>query len=255
MAKKTKQVAKGKIKKKKWYPVLGPKSFNEQVIGEIPLFEIEDMAKRKLTINMMNLTGHPRNQHSNVTLRIKEVKDGKGCTEITGFMMMPSSVKRLVRKGRTKVDDSIVVLTKDNQKVRIKPLIFTKGIVYKSVSNSLRLKIRNAIAIFASKINYEGLINEIMNYKLQKLISNVAKTVTPVRTSEIRAFNLVEKEGVKVIKPVAEKEHKKKNKKKTEEIIEEEEAKEEKTNKKTTDEEENDDKEEEIIEEESEETE
>ncbi|KYK26838.1 hypothetical protein AYK26_04600 [Euryarchaeota archaeon SM23-78] len=195
-----KQVAKPKVRKKKWYPILAPKLFKEMVIGEVHLYDSNNMLNRSLTANMMNLTGNPRNQHINVMLRISEVKDGKGLTQVLGFEMMPSSVKRIVRKGRTKISDSVIVATSDNKKVRIKPLLITNTTVNKSAANSIRLTVRNQIAYLVSKLSYEKLVQEIMMFKLQKHLGSTAAKIAPIKNSEIRGFKLVEKEGVRVLK-------------------------------------------------------
>lgn len=218
------QTAAEKIRKKKWFPVLAPKLFKERVIGEIPLYESGSMLNRGLTVNMMNLTGDPKSQHINVKVRINEVKEGKGMTEILGLEIMPSSVKRLVRRDRTKIDDSVVVQTSDKKIVRIKPLLITNNVVDTSVTKSIRTRVRNNLSRFVSKLTYERLVEEILSYKLQKFIGNLACKITPIRTSEIRAFMLVEREDVKIYKLVKEEEIKKEE----EEMPEEEEQKENK---------------------------
>jgi small subunit ribosomal protein S3Ae len=220
------QTAAEKIRKKKWFPVLAPRMFHEHVIGEIPLYESSSMQKRGLTVNMMNLTGDPKTQHINVKLRVFEVKEGKGLTEILGYEIMPSSIKRLVRRDRTKIEDSLVVATSDGKKVRIKPLLVTNSVADASVQTSIRNRIRNNLARFASRITYEKLVEEIVTYKIQKYMGNLACKITPIRNSEIRAFQLIEREDVAVYKPVKEDEVKKED-----DEMPEEEQKEEKTTK------------------------
>jgi len=216
-----KQILKPRVRKKKWFPVIAPKLFKERVIGEIPLYESKAMLNRILSINMMNLTGNPRNQHINVVLRINEVKEGKGLTSILGFEMMPSSIKRIVRRGRTKIDDSVIVATNDNKKVRIKPLIITNTIINKSIANSIRLVVRKNLAGFASRLSFEKLVEEIMSFKLQNYLGSTASKIAPIRSSEIRRFRLVEKEGIRVMKPVKMKEVKELVRKRKEELKEE----------------------------------
>ena len=190
-----------KVRKKKWFPVIAPKLFREHVVGEIHLYEPTSMLNRSLVVNMMNLTGNPRNQQVNVMLRISEVKEGKGLTSIMGFEMMPSSIKRIVRRGRTKIGDSVTVATSDNKKVKIKPLLITNTVVNKSISNSIRIRVRNNLAGLVSRLTYENLVQEIMSFKLQKHLGSLAAKIAPIRSSEIKGFKLIEKEGVRVLKP------------------------------------------------------
>jgi len=203
------QTAAEKVRKKKWFPVLAPKLFREVVVGEIPLYDSESLRKRGLTVNMMNLTGDPKTQHFNVKLRVYDVKEGKGLTEILGYEMMPSSIKRFVRRDKTKIDDSVVVMTNDGKKVRIKPLLITNSAVNASAATSIRNRVRNNLARFAARISYEKLLEEIFYYKLQKYLGNLACKITPIKISEIRAFQLIEREDVAVYKPGKEEEVKK----------------------------------------------
>jgi small subunit ribosomal protein S3Ae len=220
------QTAAEKIRKKKWFPVLAPKFFHEHVVGEIPLYESASMQNRCLTVNMMNLTGDPKSQHINVKLRVFEVKEGKGLTEILGYEIMPSNIKRLVRRDRTKIEDSLVVMTSDGKKVRIKPLLVTNSVADASVQTSIRNRVRNNLLRFASRITYNQLVEEIVTYKIQKYIGNLACKITPIRNSEIRAFQLIEREDVAVYKPGKEEEVKREEDEMPEEEKKEEEAKE-----------------------------
>jgi ribosomal protein S3AE len=222
------QTAAEKVRKKKWFPVLAPQLFKEQVMGEIYLYESKAMINRKITVNMMGLTGNPRSQHINILFRIYDVKEGKGLTETLGFEMMPSSVKRIVRRGKTKIDDSLIVVTLDNKKVRIKPLLITNNLVKNPAAASIRTSLRDEIARLVGKLTYEKLVEEILGYKLQKHLGGLAAKITPIRESEIRAFELVEREGVKVFTPRKAKALPKEE----EEFEEEQEAKEEETGEK-----------------------
>jgi small subunit ribosomal protein S3Ae len=196
-----KMTEKEKLRKKKWFAILAPRLFKELVIGEVYLYEAKAMVGRRMTVNMMNLTGNPRNQHINVRFKIYDVKESHGMTEILGFYMMPTSIKRLVRRGKTKIDDSLVVITADSKKVRIKPLIITNSLVKKPVAAVIRTILRNEIARLVSKLSYEQLIEEIMAFKIQKHLGGLASDITPIRESEIRAFELIEREGVKLFNP------------------------------------------------------
>jgi small subunit ribosomal protein S3Ae len=225
---KTKKVVKQKIKKKKWFQVVAPELFRSKTIGEIPLYEAEQMQGRNIKINMMALTGNPRNQQTNVFLRVSEIKEGKGMTGIMGLEVMPSSIKRYVRKGRTKIADSIVIKTKDDKKVRIKPLIITKARINKPTSTNVRIRARNEMIKLAQKLTFEKLVEEIIHNKFQKHVySNITK-ISPIKQVEIRAFKIVEREGVEVQKIASEKEVKKVSRKdKKQEIVIEEEPVEE----------------------------
>ena len=113
-------------------------------------------------------------------------------TETAPNKMMPSSIKRIVRRGRTKIADSVVIATSDNKKVRIKPLLITNILVNNSIANSIRLLTRNTLIRFVNKLTYEQVVEEIMSFKMQKHLGKTAAKIAPIRNSEIRGFKLVE---------------------------------------------------------------
>jgi small subunit ribosomal protein S3Ae len=190
-----------KVRKKKWFQIVAPRLFREVVVGEVPLYEADQLKGRRLTVNMMNLTGNPKNQGVSIKLKIVDVKDGKGITELLGFESMPSSLKRLVRRGKTKTEDSFVVKTADGKLVRIKPLMVTGSMVTNSVTTALRRIVRNNTARLAQKMTFDRLAEEVITYKLQKHLQSLCSKITPIKNSEIKAFLLVLREGVRPIVP------------------------------------------------------
>lgn len=199
MAKESAQAV--KVKKKKWFSIIAPPIFREALVGEILLYESGDMKGRCITANMMNLTNNPRNQSINIKFRIHDVKEGKGVTQVLGAEMNPGSIKRLMRRGRTKIEDSFVVQTSDRKLVRIKPVIITNSGEKQSVTALIRKVLRSSVAKLAIKITYDQLVEEIMGFKLQRHLGEQSSKVTRIRNSEIKAFYLVEREGVRPISP------------------------------------------------------
>jgi small subunit ribosomal protein S3Ae len=194
-----KQDAQLKVRKKRWVQVLAPKIFREVVIGEVPLYEADQLKGRRMTVNMMTLTNNPKNQSIQVKIIVSEVKEGKGLTDLTGFETMPGSLKRIVRRGRTKIEDSFVVKTADNKLVRIKPLLVTNSLAARGVTAAVRRVVRNNVVRLAQKLSYEKLVEEIISFKLQKHLQSVVSKVAPIRNSEIKAMLLVERPGVRPI--------------------------------------------------------
>ena len=190
-----------KVRKKKWFQIVAPKLFREVVVGESPLYESDQLKGRRMTVNMMTLTNNPKNQGISVKLRIVDVKEGKGQTEFLGFESMPSAIKRLVRRGRTKIEDSFVVQTADRKLVRVKPLMVTSNVAANGVTAAIRRVVRNNISRAAQKLTYEKLAEEVITFKMQKQLQGLVSKITPVRNSEIKAFLIVERQGVRPIVP------------------------------------------------------
>jgi len=240
--------------KKKWIKVVALRPFNEQFIGETFVSETQDAIGRKIRLSLMNLTNNPKNQ--NVTIRFEITKkhaEGVGA-EMTGYNLVASSVKRFVRRGCNRIDESYLFRTSDNKKVRIKPFILTRSLTKGSVLKAMRKAVKEFLSNNVQKSNYEKFVNDLLYHKLQKELRDHLKKIYPARVCEIRLMEIVKekrKSDVAEEKPDKEKAEKKakeekeeegkkevKEEKETEELKEEKkEAKEEKEPEKETKEE------------------
>lgn len=193
-----KKVATRKIKKKKWFPIIAPKIFNERVLGETYLEDSRSMKGRYLTLNLMNVLQDPKKQSTNVQFLIHSVKEGRGMTKLVKYELISGYLKRLIRRGRTKVEDSFRARTKGGQAVRVKPLIITTTKVPNSVATKLRLIVREELKKAISNEHFEGLVEEFLRGAFQRGIKGKLSKITPVRNFEIRIFKLeVEELGEK----------------------------------------------------------
>src|SRR3989338_1130721 len=138
--------------KKQWVRLIAPKLFNEQVLGETPVSEPKEVRGRKLQINLMVFTNDPKTQNVNVAFIAKEAKQGVAETEIVSYSMVPSVIKRIVRRGGRRIDDSFSCLTADKISIRIKPLAITRHIVKGSVSAALGKQLKKSITEEAAKL-------------------------------------------------------------------------------------------------------
>ncbi len=180
-----------KQKKKTWYEILAPREFNNQTIGETVAFNSDSLIGRTTSFNLMNLTRDMKKQNMVVKFKIKEVKDGKALTEIVGYNMVPAYVKRVIRTGRTKIDDSVKYVTRDKIKVRIKPLILTRSIINKSVVKCLRKQSREFLKEFIEKQDYENIFSSIISYIVQRKLKSFLRKISPIAVCEIRVFEKI----------------------------------------------------------------
>jgi len=177
-----------KKKKKKFVQIVAPELFGSKLLGECPILETPQIVGRGITVNFMTLTGDMKKQHVNIGFKVVDVKEGKAHTEIVSYSMIPSLLKRFVRKGREKISDSFMVQTKDNRFVRIKPMLITNSSCNQSVVTNLRVTSRKLIQNLAHTYTYQQLVEEIMYYKLQKYVRDQLHKTYPLKICEIREF-------------------------------------------------------------------
>ncbi|MBI4918922.1 hypothetical protein HY837_03265, partial [archaeon] len=131
-----------KVVKKSWYDIDAPSSFGNQKIGKIFLEQPELAVGRKLTVSYANLSGDPQKQNINLKFKVTKAQNNALKTEVLGLELQSSSLRRLVRRGKTKAEDSFLAKTKDNFDIRVKPLLITRFKASGGVSNSLIVKVR-----------------------------------------------------------------------------------------------------------------
>lgn len=183
-----KTIVKQKVKKKKWYPIYAPAIFGSKLIGESYVESVDELKGKFISSNLSTIMNDMKKQNITMKFRVSKVVEGKGQTEIIGLQQVQSFVKRLVRRGRSKVDDSFTATTKDEQLVRIKPLIITNTKCVRSTASQLRLETRKLIAEKLAKTGFINTVQEILGFRLQKEIKAKLNKIHPIRSIDIRVF-------------------------------------------------------------------
>lgn len=181
------------VLKKHWVPVIAPQLFREEQLGESYVLETDSLVNRSISVNMMNITGDMKKQNYTASFRIVGVKEGKALTRVTGVNMNPGATKRLVRRGRTKVGDSIIVQLKHGQQARIKPLVVTKTLTNNSTETALRMRARDELVAVCQELSFETLISDIVSMKLQRHLRATLSKIYPIRSVDIRICELMPK--------------------------------------------------------------
>jgi len=183
-----------KLKKKQWFPIMAPKQFDNVVLGETLVNDPNAMLGKTLSHSLMNLTNDSKRQNVNIHFKVVEIEGDKAKTKIIGYQIIPSSVKRFVRRNSEKMDLSFTCDTADNVFIRIKPLVITKA----DVKGSVAAKLRNTIASFLSKtikkMTYDELLNDLILHKLQSLMRENLNKIYPLKVCEIRYLGLEERQ-------------------------------------------------------------
>jgi ribosomal protein S3AE len=167
------------------------------MLCECPVYETPQIMGRSITVNFMTLAGDMKKQHINLTFKVIDIKEGKGNCMLTRYYIIPSSLRRFVRKGREKIDDSFIVKTKDEKFVRIKPMLVTNSTTHESVVTNLRVTTRKILQNVIPTYTYDQLCEEVVTYKLQKYLRDILHKTYPLKICEIRDLDLMEKPPIR----------------------------------------------------------
>lgn len=148
------------------------------LVGKIIKVDLSRIAKGKL---------------GEITCNIREVKEEKIFAELQKISLYPSYIKRFIRRGITKIDESFIVESKEKKKLRIKPVLITRKKVKRSVETALHKETRSFLTkLFASQ-NINEIFIDIIRGEIQKKLSKKLKKVYPLSFCEIREVLIVTK--------------------------------------------------------------
>lgn len=169
--------------KKKFFEVKVPLTATKvHVYGATP----EELEGRVVRIDMTrSLRGKNLEMKAKV-INNKGVLEGKPIS----LEVMPSYIRRSVRKGTDYVEDSFETDCKD-AKLRIKPFMITRKRVSRAVRNALRENAKRHLESHVKVRTAEEVFSEITSNKIQKDISIKLKKVYPLALCEIRHIFIV----------------------------------------------------------------
>ncbi|MEK6909405.1 MAG: hypothetical protein AABX23_05135 [Nanoarchaeota archaeon] len=172
-----------KIVKKKFFDVAVPLTATK-----VKLYAInqEELDKKIVTIDMTKIL-----KGKNVELKAKvNIKEGQINSELISLVLLPSYIRRVMRRGIDYVEDSFKISCKDAE-ILVKPFMITRNHVSRKVRNEIRKTARKFIENNARIKTSKELFSEIMTNKMQKAISLKVKKIYPLAFCEIRWIEII----------------------------------------------------------------
>ena len=180
-----------KKKKKHWVHILATKEFDHMEIGETLAAETPSLIGKKVVVNLMHLTNDIKKQNTKVHFKVCEIKDEKAYTEIVGIEMVEAHIKRVVRRSRDKLTDSLRLTTQDNKVIQIKPIIITRNQTKGTILTLLRKNTRDYLTALAKENTYDNIIHLLLTNEIQKRLREILKKIYPIAFSEIRVLHKI----------------------------------------------------------------
>jgi len=187
--------------KKVWVDIYAPvEIFNENKIGETPVYKdnVENVIGRIVDLNLAFVLNNFKYQNYKVIFQINKISGLKAYTEVKEIMLYSSYMRRITRKGTSKIEDSFIVKTSDGYEIRIKPLVITRFKAHRSQKTEIRKTYRKYLEEKASSLKYYELIEKVINYDLQNEIKPILNKIFPVSNVEIRRITKINNVNQKV---------------------------------------------------------
>lgn len=180
-----------KKKKKKWYMILASNDFNNVEIGETLTFEAKNMIGKNVEANLSNLINDAKKQNVKIVFKIVNVDGDKLNTKFISYNLLPSYIRRVVRRDKLKIEDSFICLTKDNIKIRLKTLMITKDRTKHTILTKIRRETREVITEEIKKQNFLDVLKDIAMNKFQRSLKDHLKKIYPLGICDIKSFEVL----------------------------------------------------------------
>ncbi|MUW15305.1 30S ribosomal protein S3ae [Halorubrum sp. CBA1125] len=175
---------------KRWYTVLAPEQFDRQELGETLAEEPEQVVGRTLTTTLGDLTGDSGANNTKLTFKITDVGSDTAYTEFVKYELTRDYLRSLVRRGASKVEASITVLTTDDYRVRVQPVALTTKKADRSQEKAIRRVMIDKVNAAAADRTFASFVDAIVEGNLSSAIYGDAKTIYPLRRVEVQKLTL-----------------------------------------------------------------
>lgn len=106
--------------KKKWFTILAPEIFKSKELVDITAYEPGELKGRPVEINLMQITGSPKDQQRKIILKILDTRGEKVLTEPWKYSLIESFIQRSGKRYKEKFISVLRVSSKDNRMVEVK---------------------------------------------------------------------------------------------------------------------------------------
>ena len=182
-----------KWRSKRWFTVRAPRNpWSYRNIGET-LAEDDSMLTGRVYEMMQNeLDGDFSKMHVKVKFQITHTIGSDAITEFIGHEVAKDHIRRQVRRARSKVDDTVDVVTEDGFYVRIKPIIITHRTAKSSQKQEMRARTRDAILKMGATSTWVSIQKSIMDGSMENAIKDSISSIHPVRAVMLRKSQLIQ---------------------------------------------------------------
>ena len=135
------------------------------------------MLGRTIETTLGDIRNDASGNNTKLTFKVTEVASDTAYTEFIKHEMTRDYLRSLVRRGSSKIEAYITVLTSDDYRVQIQPVALTT----KSADESQEKAIRREMI---------DLVDSVVEGRLSSAIYNETKTIYPLRRVEIQKMTL-----------------------------------------------------------------
>ncbi|WP_136715721.1 30S ribosomal protein S3ae [Halorientalis salina] len=175
---------------KQWYDVLAPEMFDREELGTTPAEESEQVLGRTIETTLGDLQNNASENNKKLKFQVNEVAGKSAYTEFLKYELTRDYKRSLVRRGSSKIEAFITVLTTDDYRLQIQPVALTTKSADESQEKAIRREMIDIVEEAASERTYKDLVDSVVSGRISSAIYNEAKLIYPVRRVEVQKTTL-----------------------------------------------------------------
>ena len=175
---------------KQWYDVLAPEQFDRAELGETVADEPDKVLGRNIETTLGDIRNDASENNTKLEFRITEVASDSAYTEFIKHELTRDYLRSLVRRGSSKVEAYITVLTTDDYRIQVQPVALTTKQADASQKKAIRRTMIDLVEEAGAERTFEDLLDSIVEGRLSSAIYSEAKTVYPLRRVEVAKATL-----------------------------------------------------------------
>ncbi|MFC7020475.1 MULTISPECIES: 30S ribosomal protein S3ae [Haloarcula] len=175
---------------KRWYTVLAPEQFDREELGRTPADEPDQVLGRTIETTLGELNNDASENNTKLTFKINEVASDSAYTEFVKHELTRDYLRSLVRRGSSKIEAFVTVLTTDDYRVQIQPVAVTTKKADASQEKAIRRTMIDLVRETAKDRTFEEVVDSVVEGRLSSAIYGEAKDIYPLRRVEIQKTTL-----------------------------------------------------------------
>ena len=175
---------------KRWYTIHAPEQFDREELGETPADEPDKVLGRTIETTLGDLRNESSENNTKLKFKINDVGSDAAYTEFVKHELTRDYLRSLVRRGASKVEAYITVLTTDDYRVQVQPVAFTTKKADASQEQAIRRTMIDLVEESAEEHSFEQLLDSIVDGRLSSAIYGEGKEIYPLRRVEIQKTTL-----------------------------------------------------------------
>ena len=181
MVRKTRKI-KDKWKEKRWVRVLAPDSFNNVPVAYVPITDDKNAVGRVIEVTLFDiLKGDPSQHQYKLFFQNNKVSEDKATTIFKRYEYSKEFLRRLIRRGSSRINFIIDTKTKDGYVFRIKVLTLSQRELNTSRKRALRLEAKKQIEKIVPRMTIDEFAQAACYGKISSDIMATTKKIIRVR--------------------------------------------------------------------------